>query len=75
MRKSDKRGMKQMMLSVISIIMIIVVTLSMALLGFHLASRYKATITELFDSVTEKISGIEDNIREEAENAVTVPEK
>ena len=75
MRKSDKREMKQIMLSVISIVMIIIVTLSMALLGFHLASRYKATITDLFDSVTEKISGIEDNIREETENAVTIPEK
>ena len=46
----------------------------MALLGFHLASRYRATIMGLFDNVTEKISGIESGIREEAEIVVSMPE-
>lgn len=75
MRKSKQRGIKRITLSVISIVFVVVITASMALLGFHLASRYKATITDLFNSVTEKISGIKDNIKEEAENAITVPEK
>lgn len=75
MRKSGQRGVKRVVLSVACIAFIVAVTAFMALFGFHLASRYKATITDLFNSVTEKISGIEDNIREEAENAITVPEK
>lgn len=72
MRSSEQRDTKKVVMSVVCIVLIVMVTVSMALLGFHLASRYKATITDLFNSVTEKISGIEDNIIEEAENAITV---
>lgn len=75
MQKSNKRGIGRVCKLAVSITLIIVFTIMMALLGFHLASRYRATIMGLFDNVTEKISGIESNIREEAETVISIPEK
>lgn len=75
MRKSNVKGIERIVKLTISIILVAAFTVLMALLGFHLASRYKSTITGLFDSVTEKISGIENDIKEETENVISVPEK
>lgn len=74
MQRSDKKGIKRIYKLSVSIILVVIFTALMALLGFHLASRYRATIMNLFDSVTEKISGIENDIREEAETVISIPE-
>lgn len=74
MRKSNERGLRKTAKLTGAIAFVVVFTALMALLGFHLASRYRATITDLFDNITEKISGIENNIREEAEIVTSVPE-
>lgn len=74
MQKSNEKGLKKTAKLTGAIVFIVVFTALMALLGFHLASRYRATIMGLFDNVTEKISGIESDIREEAEIVVSMPE-
>lgn len=74
MQRTSKRGMRRIYKISVSIVLVIIFTALMALLGFHLASRYRATIMNLFDNVTEKISGIENNIREEAETVISIPE-
>ena len=55
MRKSNEKGFKKTAKLTGAIVFIVVFTALMALLGFHLASRYRATIMGLFDNVTEKI--------------------
>lgn len=68
-KKIKEKSLKRFLKLAACITLVTVLTALIALLGFHLTSRYKETITGFFDSISEKISDSESDIIERAESA------
>lgn len=75
MYSGKRRGPKGVIVSIMSAIIVFVLTVLMALFGYHLASRYRDTITNAVNGITAKISGIENDFLSEAEMSDSDTEK
>ncbi len=62
MLRIKRHSHKRIITSALVMILVAVMTVSIALLGYHLASRYRETITDAINGITTKISGFEKDI-------------
>lgn len=75
MLRTDKHSSKRLIISMMLIVLVVIVTACTAILGYHLASRYRDTITDAVNGITAKISGIENDIRSQTEMSENPSEK
>lgn len=62
MHKVKPHSPKRLITSILVIILVAALTVSLALLGYHLASRYRDTITDAVNGITNKLSDFEQDI-------------